>query len=158
VGPPVRVVGVHGLERVVSCPLLAARRTPEDSAAASHVHTVCYTVRDVLAVELHAAHGCADSFAVLVPGECGNDVFRLLAWPSRVDAFGLTAREVDVLALVLERLTDAEIAERLVVSRTTVRSHLRAVMRKLGARDRRSIGRAMRGVGHPQQYRFGQEP
>lgn len=154
---PLRLVGIHGLKRVSSCPLLGALRASDDPAAASPVHTLCYTVRDVLVAELHMAHRCADSFAVLIPGEDGNDVLQTLAWPSRVDAVGLTVREVDVLALVLARLTDAEIAERLVVSLTTVRSHLRAVRQKLGAHDRRSIGRAMQGF-EQQQNRFGQEP
>ena len=157
-GPPLRVVGIHGLERVADCPLLAVRRAADDSTTACCVHTVCYTVRDVLAAELHMAHGCADSFAVLLPGEDGDDVLKTLVWPSRVDALGLTVREVDVLALALERLTDEEIAERLVVSRTTVRSHLRALRQKLGVHDRRSLRRALLGAGRPHPHMFGQEP
>jgi DNA-binding CsgD family transcriptional regulator len=156
IGPPLRVVGVYGLEQVADCPLLAARRQADGSTPACRVHTVCYTVRDVLVAELHMAHRCADSFAVLIPGEGGDDVLQTLVWPSRADAFGLTVREVDVLGLVLGRLSDAEIAERLVVSKTTVRSHLRALRRKLGVHDRRSIRRAVLGAGRPQQHRFGQ--
>jgi len=104
------------------------------------------------------AHGCADSFAVLLPGEDGDDVLKTLVWPSRVDALGLTVREVDVLALALERLTDEEIAERLVVSRTTVRSHLRALRQKLGVHDRRSLRRALLGAERQHPHMFGQEP
>jgi predicted ATPase/DNA-binding CsgD family transcriptional regulator len=54
---------------------------------------------------------------------------------------GLTAREVDVLALVAEGLTDAEVAERLVVSIRTVHAHLRSIYRKLDVRTRSAATR-----------------
>jgi DNA-binding CsgD family transcriptional regulator/tetratricopeptide (TPR) repeat protein len=54
---------------------------------------------------------------------------------------GLTAREVEVLALVAEGLTDAEVAERLVVSIRTVHAHLRSINRKLDVRTRSAATR-----------------
>ncbi|HXS44525.1 MAG TPA: helix-turn-helix transcriptional regulator [Solirubrobacteraceae bacterium] len=53
---------------------------------------------------------------------------------------GLTAREVEVLALVAEGLTNAEIAKRLFLSSKTVAHHVSAVLRKLGARTRGEAG------------------
>ena len=49
---------------------------------------------------------------------------------------GLSPREVEVLRLVAEGLTDAEIAERLFVSRRTVTSHLTNMFNKLGVNAR----------------------
>jgi DNA-binding NarL/FixJ family response regulator len=48
----------------------------------------------------------------------------------------LTEREREVMALVAEGLTNDEIAERLVVSPLTAKTHVSRAMVKLGARDR----------------------
>ena len=49
---------------------------------------------------------------------------------------GLTGRELEVLRLVAHGMSDAQVADRLVVSQRTVHSHLRSVYRKLGVESR----------------------
>ena len=61
---------------------------------------------------------------------------------TRANPAGLTARQLDVLALLREGLTDAEIAQRLVLSVKTVNHHVSAVLDKLGVNNRREAARA----------------
>jgi DNA-binding NarL/FixJ family response regulator len=49
---------------------------------------------------------------------------------------GLTPREAEVLTLIAEGLTNTEIAERLVVSAATVKTHVNHIFAKAGVRDR----------------------
>ena len=51
----------------------------------------------------------------------------------------LTSREREVMALVAEGLTNAEIGERLFMSPATARTHVSRILTKLGARDRTQL-------------------
>ena len=55
---------------------------------------------------------------------------------TRENPAGLTARELDVLALLSQGMRNAEIAERLVVSYKTVDHHVSAILRKLDVHTR----------------------
>jgi DNA-binding NarL/FixJ family response regulator len=63
-------------------------------------------------------------------------------WLAQAD--GLTEREADILQLVAQGMTNAEIAERLYLSINTVKTYIRTAYRKIGV-DRRSqaVGWAM---------------
>jgi DNA-binding NarL/FixJ family response regulator len=68
----------------------------------------------------------------------------LPALPAPLDAWSreLTRREEQVLRLVAEGLTNAQIAERLFVAEGTVKTHVKNLMRKLGAATRAEAGAA----------------
>jgi predicted ATPase/class 3 adenylate cyclase/DNA-binding CsgD family transcriptional regulator len=76
--------------------------------------------------------------AVTVPvqPQATGSVKSLLTYPD-----GLTAREVEVLCLVAQGLTNAEIAEQLIISLLTVKAHMRSLYNKLGISSRSAATR-----------------
>jgi predicted ATPase/DNA-binding CsgD family transcriptional regulator len=62
-------------------------------------------------------------------------------WSSLPYPAGLTVREVEVLRLVAEGLTDAQVAEKLYISLRTVNAHLRSIYAKLGVSSRSAATR-----------------
>lgn len=61
--------------------------------------------------------------------------------PASTYPAGLTAREVEVLRLVATGLTDAQVAELLVISLRTVTTHLTSIYNKLGVNSRTAATR-----------------
>jgi DNA-binding NarL/FixJ family response regulator len=60
---------------------------------------------------------------------------------------GLTAREVEVLGLLGQGLTNAELASRLFISAKTVDHHVSAILSKLGVGSRRNAVSRARELG-----------
>ena len=56
--------------------------------------------------------------------------------PAPTRPAGLTERELEVLLLVAEGLSNTQIAERLVISAATVKTYLSAIYAKLGVSSR----------------------
>lgn len=65
-------------------------------------------------------------------------------WPGA--HLGLTQREAEVLAHLVDGLDNRAIAQTLYISEDTVKSHVKSILRKLGAKDRgQAISIALRG-------------
>jgi DNA-binding CsgD family transcriptional regulator len=60
--------------------------------------------------------------------------------------FGLTAREVDVVRSLAQRLTNDEVARALGISRHTARRHTERVMMKLGVHSRNEVAARVWGA------------
>ncbi|KUN10555.1 LuxR family transcriptional regulator [Streptomyces yokosukanensis] len=102
-----------------------------------------FLLKDASAAQLaEAVRVVAAGDALLAPGVTR----RLIAEFSRLDGSrraplkqrvgDLTERETEVLALIAQGLSNAEIAERLVVAEQTVKTHVGRILVKLGLRDR----------------------
>jgi len=83
----------------------------------------------------------AEGDTLLAPAVTQRLIEHFLVRPAPVDGVpaplrGLTERELAVLRLVTAGLTNAEIAGRLYLGATTVKTHLGHVLAKLGLRDR----------------------
>jgi DNA-binding CsgD family transcriptional regulator len=64
--------------------------------------------------------------------------------PERLRALGITSREMDVLQLVGEGLSNREVAERLFVSPKTVERHMSSLFARTGRRSRRELAQLLR--------------
>jgi two-component system, NarL family, response regulator LiaR len=86
---------------------------------------------DTLANAIRSANAGKPSLAP----EAMSALFRIQTQPLQPGA-DLSEREQEVLALVVEGLSNEEIAERLVISPATARHHVSACIQKLGASNR----------------------
>jgi DNA-binding NarL/FixJ family response regulator len=84
--------------------------------------------------------GPASSAAGPGPGPAG---------PTPEPPDGLTHREVEILGLMAQGLTNPEIAERLFLSNHTVKTHINRIFAKTASRDR------VAAVGYAQRHRIG---
>ena len=83
---------------------------------------------------VHASAWPAGGWSVVLEPARPSEVLPLVS-----QAHGLTAREQEVLGLMLQGAPDKEIARRLVLSDHTAREHTRAVLRKMGGGTRAEL-------------------
>jgi DNA-binding NarL/FixJ family response regulator len=138
-----RMDGIEAIRRLSAAgdrPRAIALTTFDDDASvlgALRAGARGYLTKDAGAEEIRqAVHAVARGEAALDPAVQHHVVAALgePAAPPLPD--DLTPREAEVLSLIAAGLTNAEIAERLVVSAATVKSHVNHIFAKIDARDR----------------------
>ena len=67
--------------------------------------------------------------------------------PPELRALGVTARELDVLVLVGERLSNKEVANRLYLSHRTIDKHVQHLLAKTGLADRSQLAAMASAMG-----------
>lgn len=94
-----------------------------------------YLVKGVSAQELAKVIRLVYSGNMILAQEASQALIQMNDQPSKVGD-DLTDRELEVLALLAEGLSNAEIAQQLTISTSTAKHHVRAILSKLGAANR----------------------
>jgi DNA-binding NarL/FixJ family response regulator len=149
----IRMPGIDGIEATrmlagesISDPLAVVVVTTYDLEANLHAAlragALGFLLKDAgPALLVEAVRAAADGDSLVSPSMTRRLLTEGLPFTERTPELPepLTARETDVVRLVAQGRTNAEITSELVVSMSTVKTHLSAVQRKLGARNRTEI-------------------
>jgi NarL family two-component system response regulator LiaR len=95
-----------------------------------------YLLKDISSDELANAIRAAYAGKPTLAPEAAQALIQATRMPAEKIGFDLTEREREVLALMIEGLNNNEIADRLVVSRSTAKFHVSSILSKLRATSR----------------------
>ena len=130
VGATERILAEHPTRKVV---VLTTYETDADILRAVEAGAAGYLLKDASRADLaNAIRAAARGETVLAPSVAG----RLVNQVRKPMTQTLSAREVQVLALVAKGLTNADIGRALHISEATVKTHLLRTFGKLGVSDR----------------------
>jgi DNA-binding NarL/FixJ family response regulator len=161
-----RVDGVEATRRILAAHpgtavvVLTTYADDDSILAALRAGALGYLTKDAGREQIaRALHAAAEGQAILDPVVRARLVAAAGpvpdAVPSRPLPDGLTAREAEVLALIATGRTNAQIAAALVVSQSTVKTHINNVFAKTGVTDRAqavhyAYSHGLAGQGEPQ--------
>ena len=106
----------------------------EKVAAALQAGAAGYLLKDSSPDDLFAAIRSVHRGNLVIPQELARDLMQPQAPAPKSSQF--TARELDVLRLLVQGKSNPEIAQALYISATTVRSHVTAILTKLNVANR----------------------
>lgn len=138
--------GVEATRRItaehpgVAVLMLTTYADDESIATALRAGALGYLTKDAGRVEIASALRSAvagqSTFDPAVAGKLVAALTGNAAPAPRTNPDGLTAREIEVLALMAEGLSNPEIAARLYIGQTTVKTHINNAFAKIGVRNR----------------------
>ncbi|MEU7961419.1 MULTISPECIES: response regulator transcription factor [Micromonospora] len=144
--------GIETTRRIAADPTLAGVRVviltnyglDEYVVDALRAGAAGFLVKDIVPEDLlHAVRVAARGDALLAPSITRRLIDRYVSARPRVAAgvalAGLTGRERETVALVAQGLSTTQIADRLVISPSTAKTHINRAMVKLHARDRAQL-------------------
>jgi len=142
-----RIDGVEATRRILAAypatavVVLTTYADDDSILAALRAGALGYLTKDAGREQIaRALHAAAEGQAILDPAVQARLVAAAtpapVAAPSRPLPDGLTAREAEVLALIATGRTNAQIAAALVVSPSTVKTHINNIFTKTGVSDR----------------------
>jgi NarL family two-component system response regulator LiaR len=136
------VDGAEATRRIKeACPhvqVIALTSYKEDDLvqAALKAGALSYLLKNVTADELAGAIRAAHAGRPILAPEAAEVLIKAATAPAAVEAEGLTTRELEILRLMVSGESNPDIAERLFVSRSTVKFHVSNILMKLGATSR----------------------
>jgi DNA-binding NarL/FixJ family response regulator len=117
----------------------------KDAGGAEIRHALKQVLDNRAVIDPAVQHHVVDAIATLAPAQASRPLSPLPA--------GLTPREAEVLTLIATGMSNREIAQHLVISEGTVKSHINHLLAKIDARDRaQAVTFAyQRGLAPPQE-------
>jgi DNA-binding NarL/FixJ family response regulator len=130
-----RMDGIEAIRRL-QVPAIALTTYADDASVLGALRAGArgYLTKDAGAEDIRAAVQAVAGGGTVLDPAIQHHVVAAVNTPA--PSHDLTPREAEVLSLIAEGLTNAEIADRLVVSHATVKSHVNHIFAKLGVRDR----------------------
>lgn len=114
---------------------LTSYKEEELVQAALKAGAISYLLKNVSAEELAQAIRAAHAGRPTLAPEAAQVLIKAATQPAKPDE-GLTNRELEILRLMVDGLSNPDIAKRLFVSRSTVKFHVSNILMKLGASSR----------------------
>lgn len=117
--------------------MLTSHQTETEIIAALSSGADAYCIKGASVERLLSAIAAAAEGAAYLDPQIARRVIENLKPPSTTsNSYNLSTRELEVLRLIVEGLSNPQIAEKLYLSPNTVKTHVRGIMNKLAVDDR----------------------
>lgn len=135
---------IERLSRVTRVVVLTASESKQDAMAALRMGAYAFVQKRYAVETLMEAIRSAAQGLVWIPPALQAEVAAHLISPAGSQ---LSNREAEIVGCVAVGLRNAEVAERLSIGESTVKTHLNNIFQKLGIRDRVELALYAHGVG-----------